>query len=169
MSNPHSETETSASPKSSTIVIAIVVPSVMIVVFLTLVIINRRRGGVLLPRISRADDALEKEERTKMRLDELESIIKTQHFYDWLATQKEKNPGSVTTDPICAICLDDFEDDAQVRGLRCSHAFHSHCLDEWFTRYNEYCPLCHRPIIPGRRARRKARERPDPLPVILMV
>jgi E3 ubiquitin-protein ligase RHA2 len=70
-----------------------------------------------------------------------------------------------------AICLDDFADDAQVRGLRCSHAFHSHCLDEWFTKYNEYCPLCHGPIIPGSRAtRKKAGDVGEAtIPVILMV
>jgi hypothetical protein len=35
------------------------------------------------------------------RRDELESNIKTQHFYDWLATQKEKHPDSeLTTDPV---------------------------------------------------------------------
>ncbi|KAH7394588.1 hypothetical protein BKA66DRAFT_410645 [Pyrenochaeta sp. MPI-SDFR-AT-0127] len=98
-------------------------------------------------------------------------IIKSQHFYDWLATQKEQNPEWLhTKDPVCAICLDDLADDAQIRGLRCSHAFHAHCLDEWFTRYNEYCPLCHRPIIPGSRlAQRRRRERPDPIPVMLMV
>lgn len=166
----HPESEASTSPKASTIVIAIIVPAVLIIVFLTLVVINRRRG-FLLPRMVRDNDAVVRETRMKMRQDELESSIKTQHFYDWLATQKEQNPGSLhTTDPVCAICLDEFADDAQVRGLGCSHAFHSHCLDEWYTRYNEYCPLCHRPIIPGGRlGRRRARERPAPIPVMLMV
>lgn len=164
------EAEASTGPKSSTIVIAIIVPSVLIVVLLTLIVINRRRG-FLLPRLVRDGDALMKEERSRMRRDELESSIKSQHFYDWLATQKETNPESLhTTDPVCAICLDDFADDAQIRGLHCSHAFHSHCLDEWYTRYNEYCPLCHRPIIPGPRpSRRRGRQRPDPIPVMLMV
>lgn len=70
-----------------------------------------------------------------------------------------------------AICLDDFADDSQVRGLECAHAFHSHCLDEWYTKYNEYCPLCHGPIIPGARLpKKKAREVGEPtIPVILMV
>ncbi|KAF1851380.1 uncharacterized protein K460DRAFT_252760, partial [Cucurbitaria berberidis CBS 394.84] len=156
------------SAKSSTIVIAVIVPSVLIIVFLTLVIMNRRRGFII-PRLVGHNDAAVREERMKKRQNELESSIKTQHFDDWLAAQKEKNPGSLhTTDPVCAICLDEFAEDAQIRGLRCSHAFHAACLDEWFTRYNEYCPLCHGPIIPGR-ARRGGRERATPIPVILMV
>ncbi|KAF2713550.1 hypothetical protein K504DRAFT_498357 [Pleomassaria siparia CBS 279.74] len=47
------------------------------------------------------------------------------------------------------ICLDEFEDAAQIRGLGCLHVFHQECLDDWFGRWNEYCPLCHRPIIQG--------------------
>ncbi|CBX97685.1 hypothetical protein LEMA_P090940.1 [Plenodomus lingam JN3] len=98
-------------------------------------------------------------------------LIQAQHFCDWLAGQKEKHPGSVpAVDPLCAICLEEFEAEAQVRGLQCSHAFHSQCLDEWFTRYNEFCPLCHRAIIPGRRAvKKKPRERTVGLPVVMMV
>ncbi|KAF1944705.1 hypothetical protein EJ02DRAFT_340412 [Clathrospora elynae] len=159
------ETEPLTATKSSTIVVAIIVPSVLIIMFLALIIIC-----FIMPYLGR-EEAVKKEERLKTRQDELEHYIKLQHFYDWLESQKEKNPGSLrTSDSLCAICLDEFADDAQVRGLRCSHAFHSHCLDEWFTRYNEYCPLCHRPIIPGSRAaRRRARERTDPIPVVLMV
>ncbi|RYO19155.1 hypothetical protein AA0113_g9221 [Alternaria arborescens] len=170
MSSNNTEEEAPTGAKSGTIVVAIVVPSVLIILLLGLIIMNRRRGSIFRP-CSRAESG-SKEKRWKTRQDELESHIKSQNFYDWLASQKEKS--AVTSqphDPLCAICLDDFSDDAQVRGLHCSHAFHSRCLDEWFIRYNEYCPLCHRPIIPGSRAsRRKARERLDPtFPVVLMV
>lgn len=47
------------------------------------------------------------------------------------------------------ICLDTVEDEAQIRGLNCLHVFHQTCLDDWFGRFNEFCPLCHRPILPG--------------------
>jgi len=170
MANNTEEETSPASVKSGTIVIAIIVPSVLIILLLTLVIMNRRRGFIL-PRCVR-DESDHKEKRWKTRQDELETHIKSQNIYDWLESQKEKSSDlSQASDPLCAICLDDFAEDAQVRGLRCSHAFHSHCLDEWFTRYNEYCPLCHRPIIPGSRAaRRKVREGMDPtIPVVLMV
>jgi len=35
------------------------------------------------------------------RREELEGAIKTQHFYDWLAGEKEKHPDSLlSTDPV---------------------------------------------------------------------
>jgi len=51
------------------------------------------------------------------------------------------------------ICLEEIEDAAQIRGLGCSHVFHQQCLDDWFSRWNEYCPLCHRPIIQSARGK----------------
>jgi len=42
----------------------------------------------------------------------------------------------------CAICLDTLEDDDDVRGLTCGHAFHAACLDPWLTTRRACCPLC---------------------------
>lgn len=42
----------------------------------------------------------------------------------------------------CAICLDALEDDDDVRGLTCGHAFHASCLDPWLTSRRACCPLC---------------------------
>lgn len=47
------------------------------------------------------------------------------------------NPGDS-----CAICLDTLEDDDDVRGLTCGHAFHASCLDPWLTSRRACCPLC---------------------------
>ncbi|KAL6705936.1 hypothetical protein ACN47E_006215 [Coniothyrium glycines] len=164
------ETEASTGHRSSTMVIAIIVPSALLIVFLTLVLLNRR-VGLIRPGVSSYanENTIRKEERWKRRQSVLEENIQSQHFYDWLATQKEKRPDALqTSDSLCAICLEEFAEDAQIRGLHCSHAFHSHCLDEWFTRYNEFCPLCHRPILPGVKLTGHARQRPAPLPIILV-
>jgi hypothetical protein len=42
----------------------------------------------------------------------------------------------------CAICLDLLEDDEDVRGLTCGHAFHAACVDPWLTGRRACCPLC---------------------------
>lgn len=42
----------------------------------------------------------------------------------------------------CAICLDTLEDDDDVRGLTCGHAFHASCVDPWLASRRACCPLC---------------------------
>jgi hypothetical protein len=40
------------------------------------------------------------------------------------------------------VCLNEFADDELVRNLDCVHAFHVDCLDEWYSRGHNQCPLC---------------------------
>ncbi|KAK9236269.1 hypothetical protein V1525DRAFT_223032 [Lipomyces kononenkoae] len=47
-----------------------------------------------------------------------------------------------TSGDACAICLERLEDDDDVRGLTCGHAFHSACIDPWLTTRRACCPLC---------------------------
>lgn len=42
----------------------------------------------------------------------------------------------------CAICIDTLEDDDEIRGLTCGHAFHAVCVDPWLTSRRACCPLC---------------------------
>lgn len=47
-----------------------------------------------------------------------------------------------TTGDTCAICIDVIDDDDEIRGLSCGHAFHAGCLDPWLTSRRACCPLC---------------------------
>ncbi|KAL5120443.1 hypothetical protein ACEQ8H_001733 [Pleosporales sp. CAS-2024a] len=135
------------------VAVAIVVPTVFAFVVILLL-----TTAFVLPRFGRGGKSFSalQQERMKIRLEEIDKVIKTQNYCEWRSTQEEKDPdGLLASDPLCAICLDHFTQDAQIRGLGCSHAFHTHCLDEWFARFNEYCPLCHRTIIPGRKVVKK--------------
>ncbi|KAH8832830.1 hypothetical protein DL96DRAFT_1583545, partial [Flagelloscypha sp. PMI_526] len=42
----------------------------------------------------------------------------------------------------CLICLDEYEDDADVRILGCRHAFHRDCVDYWLEKGRNNCPAC---------------------------
>ncbi|CAD8049341.1 unnamed protein product [Paramecium primaurelia] len=44
----------------------------------------------------------------------------------------------------CAICLDNFQLDQQVRVTYCQHVFHSKCFDAWIKK-NSSCPICRSP------------------------
>ncbi|PGH30937.1 hypothetical protein GX50_06294 [[Emmonsia] crescens] len=60
-----------------------------------------------------------------------------EHIRNAVPTELLTNPGDT-----CAICLDIIEDDDDVRGLSCGHAFHASCLDPWLTSRRACCPLC---------------------------
>ncbi|KAK9245858.1 hypothetical protein V1506DRAFT_536839 [Lipomyces tetrasporus] len=47
-----------------------------------------------------------------------------------------------TSGDACAICLESLEDEDDVRGLTCGHAFHAACIDPWLTTRRACCPLC---------------------------
>ncbi|KAI1614401.1 hypothetical protein EDD36DRAFT_225728 [Exophiala viscosa] len=53
-------------------------------------------------------------------------------------------PAEQLPDPgdACAICIDTIEDDDDIRGLQCGHAFHASCVDPWLTSRRACCPLC---------------------------
>ncbi|BEI84892.1 hypothetical protein CcaverHIS002_0502930 [Cutaneotrichosporon cavernicola] len=42
----------------------------------------------------------------------------------------------------CMVCLCDYEDDDVCRVLKCRHAFHMPCVDQWLTSGRNSCPTC---------------------------
>lgn len=51
-------------------------------------------------------------------------------------------PDIIFSDYACAICLDIMENETQVRGLPCGHAFHVTCVDKWLLWRQPCCPVC---------------------------
>lgn len=49
-------------------------------------------------------------------------------------------------EPVCAVCLEDFETGQQVRLLACSHLYHRSCIDPWLQSSSNCCPLCKREV-----------------------
>jgi hypothetical protein len=45
----------------------------------------------------------------------------------------------------CVVCMQDFEQNDELRVLPCSHEFHTQCVDRWL-KVKKDCPLCRRDI-----------------------
>ncbi|KAF2246469.1 hypothetical protein BU26DRAFT_520937 [Trematosphaeria pertusa] len=150
--------------KDSSVAVAIILPSLFALILFILLTI-----ACLLPKCTGEESEATKEQRRKKRLEKLENSIKAEHFLDWAKKERKEHPEVPFTTMLCVICLEEFDDAAQIRGLGCHHVFHQECLDDWFGRWNEYCPLCHRPIIPGTRPSKKERNANEPPPVAFMV
>jgi len=43
--------------------------------------------------------------------------------------------------PMCAICMSDFEEHDHLRELPCGHRYHVLCIDKWLQNHDE-CPMC---------------------------
>lgn len=45
----------------------------------------------------------------------------------------------------CSICYENYNEGEFLKRLKCSHLYHSDCVDEWLTMKNE-CPICKKKI-----------------------
>ncbi|ESZ91210.1 hypothetical protein SBOR_8412 [Sclerotinia borealis F-4128] len=70
-------------------------------------------------------------------VEEVEDDDEDDHIHTAVLPELLNNPGDS-----CAICIDTLEEDDDVRGLTCGHAFHAGCLDPWLTSRRACCPLC---------------------------
>ncbi|OQR86038.1 hypothetical protein THRCLA_10583 [Thraustotheca clavata] len=50
-------------------------------------------------------------------------------------------PATPNANSKCSICLHDFNQDEELRVLRCLHIFHSGCIDQWLLSHSK-CPIC---------------------------
>ncbi|KAG5518940.1 hypothetical protein PMAC_002471 [Pneumocystis sp. 'macacae'] len=72
----------------------------------------------------------------------------SKHGDEYVNENKHKEISSVNSsndssyDDTCAICLDVFEGEDEVRVLTCGHIYHSSCIVPWFTTRRAMCPLC---------------------------
>jgi len=61
--------------------------------------------------------------------------------FKWANLKDKKSQLSDPTDK-CAVCMESFVDNDDVRVLLCKHFFHKKCVDKWLTEHNTTCPLC---------------------------
>lgn len=76
----------------------------------------------------------------------IQKILPVQRFESLLLNQG----GERQLPESCAVCLCEFEGDAEVRRLsNCRHVFHRCCLDRWAEHDRCTCPLCRAPLVFG--------------------
>jgi hypothetical protein len=47
----------------------------------------------------------------------------------------------------CPICLEQFSLGEYQKTLDCKHCFHKKCIDRWFKKDNDFCPMCRLKVI----------------------
>ena len=95
-----------------------------------------KTGDVALPN-GKESSSVAAKQRAQQEVHDDDDMDDDDHIQMAVPTEMLANPGDS-----CAICLDTLEDDDEVRGLTCGHAFHASCLDPWLTSRRACCPLC---------------------------
>jgi hypothetical protein len=57
----------------------------------------------------------------------------------------EPREGAEAAETTCSICLADFAAGDELRGLPCTHSFHTGCIDQWL-KSSRQCPCCRREV-----------------------
>ena len=47
----------------------------------------------------------------------------------------------------CSICLDEYKIGEFHRTLDCNHCYHKKCIDRWFKKDRNECPMCRSKIL----------------------
>jgi len=133
------------------ITILAVLPVLLPIVAIVIVFILAR---VIMRRLARKEAFERALLDPSKRLENLEVLVGHEKFVNWRLRKRGemKNPTTFPTEYICAICLAPMTDTDVIRGLPCDHCFHQDCLDDWFRRQHNTCPLCKRNFfttVPG--------------------
>ncbi|TKS83614.1 E3 ubiquitin-protein ligase RNF43 [Collichthys lucidus] len=68
---------------------------------------------------------------------------------------------SSNSSPVCAICLEEFQDGQHLRIISCAHEFHKDCVDPWLLQHRT-CPLCMHNIMGTERQPQRSRLQQSP-------
>ncbi|XP_061596115.1 E3 ubiquitin-protein ligase RNF43 isoform X1 [Cololabis saira] len=68
---------------------------------------------------------------------------------------------SSNSSPVCAICLEEFQDGQHLRIISCAHEFHKDCVDPWLLQHRT-CPLCMHNIMGTERQPQRSRPQRTP-------
>lgn len=82
--------------------------------------------------------------------------LPTKIFYE--SKRQENEPQE------CAICLEDFNDEDELRIMPCKHEFHVTCIDSWLTTRKKFCPICKRDIVSSPTEETPLLSNPEPSP-----
>jgi hypothetical protein len=81
-----------------------------------------------------ADNIIQKLPTRKVSINELNSDGNT-----------DSDDDNKAEDPSCAICMQDYKANDELRVLPCGHEFHTECVDKWLP-MKKICPLCRHDI-----------------------
>lgn len=95
--------------------------------------IRSRHSIEQVTQVERTDTAPANEKQTE------EEVITAEEEEE---IQRLPDMNELASGDTCAICIDTLDDDDEVRGLTCGHAFHCTCVDVWLTTRRAICPLC---------------------------
>jgi len=68
-----------------------------------------------------------------------------------IPTESYHSGNTITTeDAVCAICLNDYQENEKISTLPCKHHFHQECVVTYLKGFNRLCPICRQDIAKGK-------------------
>jgi hypothetical protein len=74
-------------------------------------------------------------------VDEIAKIPVTEYHYGGNISEE---------DAVCAICLNNYQDNEKLSTLPCQHHFHQECVGTYLKGFNRLCPICRQDIAKGK-------------------